>query len=86
MSVQEEIIAAMETMVANYLDKHHKTSQTRVIPSVVTDMKNKEYNVNIDGNHYWIKNGTGIALHIGMPVWVMVPNGIIGDMFIIGKK
>ncbi len=86
MSVQEEIISTIETMVTNYLDKHHKTSQTKIVSSVIADVNHNRYKINLNGSDYWIKNGTDAVLYTGTPVWVLIPNGVIGDMFIMAKK
>ena len=83
MTVKEEILQAIKTIIKKEIQKQ---SPTRVIPSVVTGVENGKYKVNIDGNNYMIKDAVGINPTAGMGVWVMIPDMGIGHAFIIGKR
>ena len=83
MTVKEEILQAIKTIIKKEIQKQ---SPTRVIPSVVTGVNNKKYKVNIDGNDYMIKDAVGIEPTVGMGVWVMIPDVGIGQAFIVGKR
>lgn len=61
-------------------------SQSRDIASVITDISNDKFEVQIDHDIYWVKNGVGITLNVGDPVWIHIPNGNMNDMFIMAKK
>ena len=83
MTVKEEILQAIKTIIKKEIQKQ---SPTRVIPSVVTGVENGKYKVNIDGNNYMIKDAVGINPTAGMGVWVMIPDTGIGQAFICGKR
>ena len=83
MSIQEEIINAIETIVEKYM-KSNNTSQD--VATVVTEISNNKYKVKINNSEYWIKNGVGIELFVGSQVWVHIPNGKLKDMFIMAKR
>ena len=83
MTVKEEILQAIKTIIKKEIQKQ---SPTRVIPSVVTGVENGKYKVNIDGNNYMIKDAVGINPTAGMGVWVMIPDMGIGQAFIVGKR
>ena len=83
MTVKEEILQAIKTIIKKEIQKQ---SPTRVIPSVVTGVENGKYKVNIDGNNYMIKDAVGINPTVGMGVWVMIPDMGIGQAFICGKR
>lgn len=52
------------------------------------------YGVNEDGtytivkekNKYNVKNGLPTTLSLGQNVWIIIPNGVLKDMFICGLK
>ena len=54
--------------------------------TVVTEINGDKYKVNIDGVDYWIKDGIGLGLTVGMGVWVHVPNGKLGNAYICAKR
>ena len=83
MTVKEEILQAIKTIIKKEIQKQ---SPTRVIPSVVTGVENGKYKVNIDGNNYMIKDAVGVNPTVGMGVWVMIPDIGIGQAFIVGKR
>lgn len=83
MSIQDELLSMIETYVQKVLDK---MTLTRVVPSVVTKIINGKYEVSIDGNNYMVKDAVGIEPTVGMGVWVMIPEGGIGQAFIVGKR
>lgn len=83
MTVKEEILQAIKTIIKKEIQKQ---SPTRVMPSVVTGVENGKYKVNIDGNDYMIKDAVGVNPTVGMGVWVMIPDMGIGQAFIVGKR
>ncbi len=83
MSVQEELIKTIETMLQK---NNHNNQYSRDVSSVVTNINNDKFEVKIENSVYWIKNGVGVTLHIGDPVWVHIPNGNLNEMFIMAKK
>ena len=83
MTVKEEILQAIKTIIKKEIQKQ---SPTRVIPSVVTKIINGKYEVSIDGNNYMVKDAVGIEPTVGMGVWVMIPDMGIGQAFIVGKR
>ena len=83
MTVKEEILQAIKTIIKKEIQKQ---SPTRVIPSVVTGVENGKYKVNIYGNNYMIKDAVDINPTVGMGVWVMIPDIGIGQAFIVGKR
>ena len=82
MTVKEEIIQAIQTMIKKEIQKQ----KTHVVASVVTGIENSKYRVNIDGKDYMIKDAVGINPTVGMGVWVMIPDVGIGQAFIVGKR
>lgn len=83
MSVQDKLIDTIETVVKRTLDKY-KFNQD--VACVVTEINGNKYKVSIDGNDYWIKDGIGLGLTVGMGVWVHVPNGKLGNAYICAKR
>ena len=80
MSIQEEIIETVETVVKKYLNN---LKLSRDVPSVVTAISNDKYKVEIDGKVYWLKDGIGLNLTVGTQVWIR----IVGkEMYIASKK
>lgn len=82
-SLQEEILKTMETILQRNTNDH---PQSRDVASVVTKIHQDQYEVQIDGTVYLVKNGVGINLNVGDPVWIHIPNGNITEMFIMAKK
>ena len=80
MSIQEEIIETVETVVKKYLNN---LKLSRDVPSVVTAISNDKYKVEIDGKVYWLKDGIGLNLTVGTQVWIR----IVGkEMYITSKR
>ena len=80
MSIQEEIIETVETVVKKYLNN---LKLSRDVPSVVTAISNDKYKVEIDGKVYWLKDGIGLNLTVGTQVWIR----IVGkEMYIASKR
>ena len=69
MSIQDEIIKTVETIVQKYLNKQ---IISRDVVSVVTGISGNKYKVNIDGTDYWVKDGIGLNLTIGTQVWIRI--------------
>lgn len=83
MTIKEEIKQAIRTIIIREI-KNLKISKDVI--SVVTAINGDKYKVNIDGTDYWVKDGIGLNLTIGMAVWVRIPNGNMNDIFIMSKK
>lgn len=69
MSVQDEIINTIETIVNKYLGR---LKIPRDVVSVVTAISGNKYKVNIDGTDYWVKDGIGLNLTVGTQVWIRI--------------
>lgn len=85
MSIKDEIKQAIRVTVQKEIQKL-KSSVPRDVPSVVTAISGDKYKVNIDGGDYWIKDGVGLGLTVGMGVWVHVPNGKLGNAYICANR
>ena len=80
MSIQDEIINTVETVVKKYLGN---LQISRDVPSVVTAISNNKYKVEFDGEVHWLKDGIGLNLTIGTQVWIR----IVGkEMYIASKR
>ena len=80
MSIQEEIIETVETVVKKYLDN---LKISRDVPSVVTAISNNKYKIEFDGETHWLKDGIGLNLTVGTQVWIR----IVGkEMYIASKR
>ena len=80
MSIQEEIIKTVETVVKKYISK---IDVSRDVVSVVTAISNNKYKVEFDGEVHWLKDGIGLNLTIGTQVWVRV---VGNEMYIASKR
>ena len=80
MSIQDEIINTVETVIKKYLDN---LKISRDVPSVVTAISNNKYKVEFDGETHWLKDGIGLNLTVGTQVWIR----IVGkEMYIASKR
>lgn len=80
MSIQEEIIETVETVVKKYIGR---LNISRDVISVVTAISNDKYKVIVDGTEHWLKDGIGLNLTVGTQVWIR----IVGkEMYIASKK
>ena len=80
MSIQDEIINTVETVIKKYLDN---LKISRDVPSVVTAISNDKYKVEFDGETHWLKDGIGLNLTVGTQVWIR----IVGkEMYIASKR
>lgn len=82
-SLQDELLKTIETVLQKNNDH---TLQSHDAASVITNINNDKYEIKIENTAYWVKNGVGLALHIGDPVWIHIPNGDMNEMFIMAKK
>ena len=80
MSIQEEIIETVETVVKKYVGR---LNISRDVISVVTAISNDKYKVIIDGTEHWLKDGIGLNLTVGTQVWVRV---VGNEMYIASKR
>lgn len=69
MSIQDEIIKTVETIVQKYIGK---LNMSRDVVSVVTAISGNKCKVNIDGTDYWVKDGIGLNLTVGTQVWIRI--------------
>lgn len=83
MSIQDELFKTIEILVSKYLEKQNIS---RTVASVVEYASDGKYKCNIDGVYYYLKCGTGAVLNNGTAVWVHIPNGKIGNAFIMGTR
>lgn len=80
MSIQEEIIETVETVVKKYVGR---LNISRDVISVVTAISNDKYKVIVDGTEHWLKDGIGLNLTVGTQVWIR----IVGkEMYIASKR
>ena len=80
MSIQDEIINTVETVVKKYISK---IDVSRDVPSVVTAISNDKYKIEFDGETHWLKDGIGLNLTVGTQVWIR----IVGkEMYIASKR
>ena len=80
MSIQEEIIETVETVVKKYVGR---LNVSRDVISVVTAISNDKYKVIVDGTEHWLKDGIGLNLTVGTQVWIR----IVGkEMYIASKR
>ena len=80
MSIQDEIINTVETVVKKYLGN---LKISRDVPSVVTAISNNKYRLQFEGKVHLLKDGIGLNLTIGTQVWVRV---VGNEMYIASKK
>lgn len=79
MSVQDELINTIETIVRKAADN---LNRTRDVMSVVTGFNSGLYEVIIDGQKCWVKDGINISPNTGTNVWVRIPDGNISLAYI----
>lgn len=80
-SFQEELIETIDILIDKALNRQ---SRSRDISSVILEIKEDKYKVNIDGKEYWLKDGIGLNLTVGMSVWVRIVSG--ENMYIASRK
>ena len=80
----DEILDAIDIIVE---EKIKALPQTKMFKSVIISVNSdKTYTIIKDKQKYDVNNGLGIDLFIGQNVWVIIPNGILRDMFICGIR
>lgn len=82
MDIQNEIIKSIDIIVQKYLERY----QFLDAESVVLEVKNNKYKVNINGGDYYVKDGVGINPTVGTAVWIHIPNGDIKNAYISARK
>lgn len=82
MSIQDEIIQTAETIVQKYISEI-KSQSSSDVGSVVTEIKNGKYKVEINGSNHWLKDGIGLNLTVGTQVWVRI---VGNEMYIASRK
>ena len=80
-SFQERLLQTIEILIEKAM---RKRTSSRDVTAVILDIKDDKYKVSIDGHDYWLKDGIGLGLKVGMPVWVRVVNG--ANMYIASRK
>lgn len=83
MSIQDELLSSIETMIQNTVANYMPQSD---YACVVKAIANGKYEVSINGGTYHVYNGVGINVKVGSAVWVHVPNQNFGQAFIIGSR
>lgn len=83
LSIQDELISTIETLVSRAIDKQNRT---RDVVSVVTGVNNGLYEIIIDGQKYWVKDGVNVSPTTGTNVWVKIPNGNINLAYIAALR
>ncbi len=80
MSLQDEVIKTVETVVQRYFNRINLNSD---VVSVITAVNRDKYKLNINGTDYWLKDGIGLNLTVGTQVWVR----IVGkEMYIASRR
>lgn len=82
MDIQNEIIKSIDIIVSKYMEKY----QFLDAPSVVLEVKNNKYKVNINGGDYYVKDGVNINPTVGTAVWIHIPNGDIKNAYISARR
>ena len=80
-SFQERLLQTIEILIEKAM---RKRMASRDVATVILENKDDKYRVNIDGHDYWLKDGIGLGLKVGMPVWIRVVNGV--NMYIASRK
>lgn len=80
-SFQERLLQTIEILIEKAM---RKRMASRDVATVILENKDDKYRVNIDGHDYWLKDGIGLGLKVGMPVWIRVVNGV--SMYIASRK
>ncbi|WWR16817.1 hypothetical protein V1224_05125 [Lachnospiraceae bacterium JLR.KK008] len=85
MDLQEELINSIRITLDKALANHAKNTE---IATVVTAISSGQYQVKIDGNDYWVKDGVNIHPTVGTAVWVKTPNGkhSMNEAYICAKR
>ena len=81
-NIQEKIFQALDI----YLEKRKITKKIEDFPTVIKAIDNDKAIVSIDGAEYKAKNGLGMKLKIGMPVWVHAMQGNMNQLYIISIR
>lgn len=80
-SFQERLLQTIEILIEKAM---RKRMSSRDVATVILENKDEKYRVNIDGHDYWLKDGIGLGLKVGMPVWIRIVNGV--NMYIASRK
>lgn len=78
---QEELIQTIDILIEKAFKRQ---SRGRDISATILEINADKYRVNIDGHDYWLKDGIGLGLKVGMPVWIRFVNG--ANMYIASRK
>lgn len=82
MNIQDEIIGAIECMASRIAGS---MTIPQTVASIVQNIKGDTYQVSINGNTVFVKNGTDMTFAVGAPVWVHIPSDI-STAFIMAKR
>lgn len=81
-NIQEEIFRSIENLASK-----NKAPIYSDIPTVIVGLdKGNKYKVKIDGVERIAKDGIGLGLKTGIPVWCHAMNGDINELYIICKR
>ena len=84
LKLQDELIQTIEILINKSINK--TASQGRDVVAVISEIENNKYKVIIDGIDYWLKDGIGLNLAVGMPVWVRIAGKGSNNMYIASRK
>ena len=81
MTIKEEILYSIKQLIKREI---RQIKVGRDISTMILEVNGDKYRVSIDGHDYWLKDGIGLGLKVGMPVWIRVVNG--ANMYIASRK
>lgn len=82
MNIQEEIFRSIENIA-----KTNSSSTLSDFPTVILGVEESgRYKVKINGIERIVRDGIGLELNIGTPVWVHAMNGDFNQLYIICKR
>lgn len=81
MTIKEEILYSIKHLIKREI---RQIKVGRDISTMILEVNGDKYRVSIDGHDYWLKDGIGLGLKVGMPVWIRVVNG--ANMYIASRK
>ena len=79
--IQEEIFRSIENITSK-----NSTPIVYDIPAVILGVDRGKYKVNIDGAERTVKDGIGLNLTVGTPVWLHAMNGDMSQLYVISKR
>lgn len=84
MNFQDEMIKAIQTIVNEKLNTFSCSNEVATVVTAIS--KDKKYQVKINGQDYWVKDGVNINPTIGTSVWVRTPTPNLAQAYICAKR